>query len=142
MKGSTALLCTQLSHELLFLPRPFYSVLGFPYPMLCSSGYVFITNIPAGATDILIIERRKTENILGKQRNQMDMEVPVQLPVKWEEGFVHSYLCCERAICEHFLHALGTLINGHLSLHKPRLPHFQQQGGTFGNQAHCGPFLL
>ncbi|KFP31859.1 ADAMTS-like 2, partial [Colius striatus] len=27
-------------------------------------GYVFITNIPAGATDILIIERRKTENIL------------------------------------------------------------------------------
>ncbi|NWQ90102.1 ATL2 protein, partial [Burhinus bistriatus] len=28
-------------------------------------GYVFITNIPAGATDILIIERRKTENILA-----------------------------------------------------------------------------
>ncbi|NXQ83690.1 ATL2 protein, partial [Nyctibius grandis] len=27
-------------------------------------GYVFVTNIPAGATDILIIERRKTENIL------------------------------------------------------------------------------
>ncbi|NXA73372.1 ATL2 protein, partial [Thryothorus ludovicianus] len=27
-------------------------------------GYIFITNIPAGATDILIIERRKTENIL------------------------------------------------------------------------------
>ncbi|KFP79965.1 ADAMTS-like 2, partial [Acanthisitta chloris] len=27
-------------------------------------GYVFITNIPAGAMDILIIERRKTENIL------------------------------------------------------------------------------
>ncbi|NWI74929.1 ATL2 protein, partial [Dryoscopus gambensis] len=27
-------------------------------------GYVFITNIPAGATDILIIERRRTENIL------------------------------------------------------------------------------
>ncbi|NWW29301.1 ATL2 protein, partial [Falcunculus frontatus] len=29
-------------------------------------GYVFITNIPAGAMDILIIERRKTENILGE----------------------------------------------------------------------------
>ncbi|KAF1448988.1 ADAMTS-like protein 2, partial [Pygoscelis papua] len=28
-------------------------------------GYVFITNIPVGATDILIIERRKTENILA-----------------------------------------------------------------------------
>ncbi|NWR56254.1 ATL2 protein, partial [Bucorvus abyssinicus] len=28
-------------------------------------GYVFITNIPAGAMDILIIERRKTENILA-----------------------------------------------------------------------------
>ncbi|NXA42107.1 ATL2 protein, partial [Eudromia elegans] len=28
-------------------------------------GYVFVTNIPAGATDILIIERRKTENILA-----------------------------------------------------------------------------
>ncbi|NXC94145.1 ATL2 protein, partial [Certhia familiaris] len=28
-------------------------------------GYIFITNIPAGATDILIIERRKTENILA-----------------------------------------------------------------------------
>ncbi|XP_072854273.2 ADAMTS-like protein 2 isoform X2 [Pogona vitticeps] len=28
-------------------------------------GYVFITNIPAGATDILIIEQRKTENILA-----------------------------------------------------------------------------
>ncbi|KFO88410.1 ADAMTS-like 2, partial [Buceros rhinoceros silvestris] len=27
-------------------------------------GYVFVTNIPAGAMDILIIERRKTENIL------------------------------------------------------------------------------
>ncbi|NXH11757.1 ATL2 protein, partial [Bucco capensis] len=31
---------------------------------LSQIGYVFITNIPAGATDILIIERRKTENIL------------------------------------------------------------------------------
>lgn len=30
------------------------------------SGYLFITNIPAGATDIQVIERRKTENILGK----------------------------------------------------------------------------
>ncbi|NWS66116.1 ATL2 protein, partial [Crotophaga sulcirostris] len=28
-------------------------------------GYVFITNIPAGAMDILVIERRKTENILA-----------------------------------------------------------------------------
>uniref|UniRef100_A0A8C2YHT6 ADAMTS-like protein 2 n=1 Tax=Coturnix japonica TaxID=93934 RepID=A0A8C2YHT6_COTJA len=28
-------------------------------------GYVFITSIPAGATDILIMERRKTENILA-----------------------------------------------------------------------------
>ncbi|NWV71388.1 ATL2 protein, partial [Malurus elegans] len=28
-------------------------------------GYVFVTNIPAGAMDILIIERRKTENILA-----------------------------------------------------------------------------
>ncbi|XP_062338182.1 ADAMTS-like protein 2 isoform X2 [Osmerus eperlanus] len=28
-------------------------------------GYVFITNIPAGASDIQIIERRKTENILA-----------------------------------------------------------------------------
>ncbi|KAF1518244.1 ADAMTS-like protein 2, partial [Eudyptula minor] len=28
-------------------------------------GYVFITNIPSGAMDILIIERRKTENILA-----------------------------------------------------------------------------
>ncbi|XP_044531792.1 ADAMTS-like protein 2 [Gracilinanus agilis] len=28
-------------------------------------GYVFVTNIPVGATDILIIERRKTENILA-----------------------------------------------------------------------------
>lgn len=31
-----------------------------------SSGYVFITNIPAGASDIQIIERHKTENILGE----------------------------------------------------------------------------
>lgn len=65
---------------------------GFPHCLFCSSGYVFITNIPAGATDILIIERRKTENILGKQRNRMDMEVPVQLPVRWEKGSVHSVL--------------------------------------------------
>ncbi|XP_027724171.1 ADAMTS-like protein 2 [Vombatus ursinus] len=28
-------------------------------------GYVFVTSIPVGATDILIIERRKTENILA-----------------------------------------------------------------------------
>ncbi|KAG7276175.1 hypothetical protein CRUP_030599 [Coryphaenoides rupestris] len=30
-----------------------------------SHSYIFITNIPAGARDIQIIERRKTENILG-----------------------------------------------------------------------------
>ncbi|XP_074078259.1 ADAMTS-like protein 2 isoform X2 [Macrotis lagotis] len=30
-----------------------------------SHSYIFITNIPVGATDILIIERRKTENILA-----------------------------------------------------------------------------
>lgn len=34
--------------------------------VIVSLGYVFITNIPVGATDIQIIERRKTENILGK----------------------------------------------------------------------------
>ncbi|XP_029931185.1 ADAMTS-like protein 2 isoform X2 [Myripristis murdjan] len=32
---------------------------------LTQLGYVFITNIPTGATDIQIIERRKTENILA-----------------------------------------------------------------------------
>ncbi|XP_071777816.2 ADAMTS-like protein 2 [Centroberyx gerrardi] len=32
---------------------------------LTQLGYVFITNIPVGATDIQIIERRKTENILA-----------------------------------------------------------------------------
>ncbi|XP_019969253.1 ADAMTS-like protein 2 isoform X3 [Paralichthys olivaceus] len=32
---------------------------------LTQLGYVFITNIPAGATDIQIIERHKTENILA-----------------------------------------------------------------------------
>lgn len=47
---------------------------------------MFITNIPAGATDILIIERRKTENILGKQRIQRNVEVPVQLPGRWEDS--------------------------------------------------------
>lgn len=31
-----------------------------------STGYVFITNIPAGASDIQIIEKRKTESILGE----------------------------------------------------------------------------
>lgn len=35
--------------------------------LFVSLGYVFITNIPDGATDIQIIERRKTENILGKK---------------------------------------------------------------------------
>lgn len=60
---------------------PFYFVLRVSSPPFCScsSGYVFITNIPAGAMDILIIERRKTENILGKQRIHRDVEVPVQL---------------------------------------------------------------
>ncbi|XP_032388198.1 ADAMTS-like protein 2 isoform X2 [Etheostoma spectabile] len=33
---------------------------------LAQLGYVFITNIPAGASDIQIIERHKTENILGE----------------------------------------------------------------------------
>uniref|UniRef100_A0A3Q4C052 ADAMTS/ADAMTS-like Spacer 1 domain-containing protein n=1 Tax=Mola mola TaxID=94237 RepID=A0A3Q4C052_MOLML len=32
---------------------------------LTQLGYVFITNIPAGASDIQIIERHKTENILA-----------------------------------------------------------------------------
>lgn len=71
---------------------------------------MFITNIPAGATDILIIERRKTENILGKRRNQMDVEIPVQLPGRWEEGSVHFHRSCERASGEHFLQgSIGAL---------------------------------
>lgn len=59
---------------------------GSPHTLFCSSGYVFITNIPAGATDILIIERRKTENILGEQRSWVGVETPVQLPGRWEEA--------------------------------------------------------
>lgn len=61
-------------------PNIFILSSGSPHTLFCSSGYVFITNIPAGATDILIIERRKTENILGEQRSCMGVETPVQLP--------------------------------------------------------------
>lgn len=32
-----------------------------------STGYVLITNIPSGASDIQVIERHKTENILGER---------------------------------------------------------------------------
>lgn len=53
---------------------------GSPHALFCSSGYVFITNIPAGATDILIIERRKTENILGEQRSWVGVETPFSCP--------------------------------------------------------------
>nr|XP_025042381.1 ADAMTS-like protein 2 isoform X5 [Pelodiscus sinensis] len=42
-----------------------YRVSGSFRKGISQLGYVFITNIPAGATDILIIERRKTENILA-----------------------------------------------------------------------------
>lgn len=37
--------------------------------LILSVGYVLITNIPAGASDIQIIERHKTENILGENLN-------------------------------------------------------------------------
>ncbi|XP_035771708.1 ADAMTS-like protein 2, partial [Neolamprologus brichardi] len=47
--------------------------------LFLSSGYVFITNIPAGASDIQIIERHKTENILGEN---------VQLLLQEEEEVV------------------------------------------------------
>lgn len=67
-------------------PDLFFSSLRSPHALFCSSGYVFITNIPAGATDILIIERRKTENILGEQRSWVGVETPVQLPGRWEEA--------------------------------------------------------
>ncbi|KAM7162155.1 ADAMTS-like protein 2 [Macrochelys suwanniensis] len=42
-----------------------YRVSGSFRKGISQLGYVFIANIPAGATDILIIERRKTENILA-----------------------------------------------------------------------------
>ncbi|XP_019386472.1 PREDICTED: ADAMTS-like protein 2 isoform X1 [Crocodylus porosus] len=42
-----------------------YRVSGSFRKGISQLGYVFITNIPAGAMDILIIERRKTENILA-----------------------------------------------------------------------------
>ncbi|TFK06900.1 transcription factor SOX-5-like [Platysternon megacephalum] len=42
-----------------------YRVSGSFRKGISQLGYVFVTNIPAGATDILIIERRKTENILA-----------------------------------------------------------------------------
>ncbi|XP_072494284.1 ADAMTS-like protein 2 [Notamacropus eugenii] len=42
-----------------------YRVSGSFRKGISQLGYVFITNIPVGATDILIIERRKTENILA-----------------------------------------------------------------------------
>ncbi|XP_013909808.1 PREDICTED: ADAMTS-like protein 2 [Thamnophis sirtalis] len=42
-----------------------YRVSGSFRKGISQLGYIFITNIPAGATDILIIERRKTENILA-----------------------------------------------------------------------------
>ncbi|XP_030631681.1 ADAMTS-like protein 2 [Chanos chanos] len=42
-----------------------YRVSGSYRKGITQLGYVFITNIPTGATDIQIIERRKTENILA-----------------------------------------------------------------------------
>ncbi|XP_044295206.1 ADAMTS-like protein 2 [Varanus komodoensis] len=42
-----------------------YRVSGSFRKGISQLGYVFIANIPAGAMDILIIERRKTENILA-----------------------------------------------------------------------------
>jgi len=47
--------------------------------------------------DILIIERRKTENILGKKRTRMDVEIPVQLPGR---RALCTPIC---AVCERFL---------------------------------------
>lgn len=93
---------------------------GSPHALFCSSGYVFITNIPAGATDILIIERRKTENILGEQRSWMGVETPDQLPGRWEEA-----LCTPTyTVREHFLQGSSM---GASSLPKPRLPHLRFQ---------------
>lgn len=42
--------------------------------MILSIGYVFIANIPSGASDIQIIERHKTENILGENLNMTNIE--------------------------------------------------------------------
>ncbi|XP_068921709.1 ADAMTS-like protein 2 [Petaurus breviceps papuanus] len=42
-----------------------YRVSGSFRKGISQLGYVFVANIPVGATDILIIERRKTENILA-----------------------------------------------------------------------------
>uniref|UniRef100_F6YH67 PLAC domain-containing protein n=1 Tax=Ornithorhynchus anatinus TaxID=9258 RepID=F6YH67_ORNAN len=42
-----------------------YRVSGSFRKGISQLGYVFVTNIPSGAMDILIIERRKTENILA-----------------------------------------------------------------------------
>ncbi|MBN3296665.1 ATL2 protein, partial [Amia calva] len=42
-----------------------YRISGSYRKGITQLGYLFITNIPAGATDIQIIERRKTENILA-----------------------------------------------------------------------------
>ncbi|KAJ8012291.1 hypothetical protein DPEC_G00067140 [Dallia pectoralis] len=42
-----------------------YRVSGSYRKGITQSGYLFITNIPVGATDIQIIERRKTENMLA-----------------------------------------------------------------------------
>lgn len=103
-------------------PDLFILPLGFPHALFCSSGYVFITNIPAGATDILIIERRKTENILGEQRGWVGVETPDQLAGRWEEA-----LCTPTyTVREHFLQ--GSYM-GASSLPKPRLPHlwFQER---------------
>lgn len=48
---------------------------------LLSSGYVFVTNIPTGATDIQIIERHKTENILGENLQLLKVNIlSVTLP--------------------------------------------------------------
>ncbi|XP_064416219.1 ADAMTS-like protein 2 [Latimeria chalumnae] len=42
-----------------------YRISGTYRKGITQLGYIFITNIPAGATDIQIIERRRTENILA-----------------------------------------------------------------------------
>ncbi|XP_026790366.1 ADAMTS-like protein 2 isoform X7 [Pangasianodon hypophthalmus] len=42
-----------------------YRISGSYRKGITQLGYAFITNIPAGATDIQIVERRKTENILA-----------------------------------------------------------------------------
>ncbi|XP_041134198.1 ADAMTS-like protein 2 isoform X1 [Polyodon spathula] len=45
--------------------RSCYRISGSYRKGITQLGYLFITNIPVGATDIQIIERRKTENILA-----------------------------------------------------------------------------